>query len=671
MTIKEYLKSIDYDLIKKMDDALTLKGLSKNEKPMILSELSKEKDSSLVASYYISLCYMDFDIEHSNIKSVRSLEGAGGNVFTDYQILKNRLNSAGKELVERVNYYTLLSPVIGALKELSTTLNEAKFLYADSLSSDLRALRDIDKAYKLFSELYSIGHVSASLELGRLIYTESSLKSHHKEIISILEYAYNHGAYYAAYILYNIYLKGFYTIKPDSNLSTKWKALYDEYKETIEYIDSNVQIVSQDTLDEEKNTEEEPFDLYKEYEIAIKANDNYESLFALLERIKDTEPLFYYSESIRTYIKLGQIDKALKYVPGFEKYLTPKVKENHKNEIIEIYKSLSLYDKVSALEDNPENLSLSEVREKAHEAEKNNDTSLMIKYYNLCILLKDYSYYYKLYSLMVKLNDYDKAIEYLKDGASLDNLICEKVLASHYLNGEIVKKDINEAVRLLMSAYKKGDLYSAFKLGYLLYEGKYVFQDKEKGLELMNKAINSGYNDKTGDYSLVYFSLEKEKEAISYLENKISEFESEDASIKLADYYFKNKRYFKAKEYYLIASKYNNPRAFYHLGLIYKDGLCKVVNAEKAYNYFINANMFDYSNSEYQIGVCAYLLKKYEESYRYLRDSLSLDNPYAYYILSELHYRRLIKGHNMDDAIAYAKVARKYGYAPSVREKRN
>ena len=77
--------------------------------------------------------------------------------------------------------------------------------------------------------------------------------------------------------------------------------------------------------------------------------------------------------------------------------------------------------------------------------------------------------------------------------------------------------------------------------------------------------------------------------------------------------------------------------------------------------------MLGYPNSEFQLGVCAYSLKKFDEAYRLLRDSQSPDNSYAYYLLSEIHYRRLISSHSNEDAMYYAKLARKYGYKPSIK----
>ena len=670
MTIKEYLKSIDYDFIKEMDEKLTYVGLSKTSKPRIIEELSSKKDSSLVAAYYISLCLMDLDIDHPNIKAMHALEGCEGNLFVDYLILKDKVISAGKELIDRVSYYTKLSPVVGALKQLSNKLDEAKFLYADSLSVDMRALKDEKKAYTLFKELYNKGHVGSAIQLALLIYTEKTLKKYRDEILGYLEFAYNHGTYYAAYLLYKIYNEGFKPIKVDKEKASYWKAIFDEYKEENEL--SNYEIaIRQLSHEEEEVPQEEPFDIYKEYEIAINADDNYESLFKLLEKIKDTEPLFYYSEYIRTYLKKGQIDKATLYVPGFEKYLTKKVLENHRDEIIKMYTDLKLFDRVKILCENENNLTVDEIRELARDAEKENNPDKMLKYYKLLITMKDYSYYYKIYRLMVDLSKYDDAIVFLKQGAALDNLACEKELANLYLYGQIVKKDIAEAVNYLMSAYKKGDIQSAFILGHLLYEGRYVEENREKGLELMNKALDNGYPDKNGEYAITLFATGKEREAISYLKEKANKYMSENASLVLGEHYFNNKQYAKAKEYFIVASKYNNPSSMYHLGLIYKNGLGQNPNVKKAYNYFTTASMLEYPNSEFELGVCAYSLKKYDEAYRLLRDSQSPDNPYGYYLLSEIHYKRLIPSHSNEDAMHYAKLARKYGYKPSIKLNRN
>ena len=652
-------------MINAMDDKLTFKGLSKNEKPIILNELSSKKDSSLVASYYIALCLMDFDIDHPTIKAMHALEGSEGNLFVDYLLLKEKVISAGKEYIDRINYYTKLSPVIGALKELSNTLYEAKFLYADSLSVDLRALKDEKKAFELFKELYDLGHVGSALQLALLIYTEKSLKKHAPEIIEYLNYSYSHGAIYAAYLFYKIYSNGFYSIQKDSIKAEYWKKIFDEYKEENDLSDADT------SLDINNDNEiivedDKPFDLVNEYHNAIKKNDNNVSLFNLLERIKHSYPLFYYSEYIRAYTRMGETDKARLYVPDFEKYLTRTVIKNHKDEIIKMYQDLYLFDRVKLLKENDELLSIDDARARAKDAEANKDIDSMIKYYNLCITLKDYNYYYKLFRLMEELKRFDEAIEYLKDGASLDNLMCTKTLGNMYLNGEIVKKDIAHAVDYLMSAYKKGDIESAFKLGYLLYEGKYVIENKPKGLELMRKAINSGYPDKNGDMSIVYFEEGNTKDAINYLEKKVSKYRMESPSSKLGEYYFNNKEYTKAKDYFLIASKYNNPSSLYHLGLIYKDGLLNTLDYQKAYDYFIKANMLGVT-SDYEIGVCAYNLKKYEEAYKYLMQSSSADNPYGYYLLSELHYKKLIISHNIEDAKAYAKKAIKAGYKPSIK----
>lgn len=61
--------------------------------------------------------------------------------------------------------------------------------------------------------------------------------------------------------------------------------------------------------------------------------------------------------------------------------------------------------------------------------------------------------------------------------------------ACHYLNGDIVKKDVNKALYLLHKAAVKGCLTAQEKLGRFYYEGKYV--EKDLGKAAMWYRINA------------------------------------------------------------------------------------------------------------------------------------------------------------------------------------
>lgn len=61
--------------------------------------------------------------------------------------------------------------------------------------------------------------------------------------------------------------------------------------------------------------------------------------------------------------------------------------------------------------------------------------------------------------------------------------------ACHYLNGDIVKKDVNKALYLLFKSAIKGCLPAQEKLGRFYYEGKYV--EKNLGKAVMWYRINA------------------------------------------------------------------------------------------------------------------------------------------------------------------------------------
>ena len=122
-------------------------------------------------------------------------------------------------------------------------------------------------------------------------------------------------------------------------------------------------------------------------------------------------------------------------------------------------------------------------------------------------------------------------------------------------------------------------------------------------------------------------------------------------------------------KYYKIAEKSNDKNALYHLGLLYKGGHGVTKSLSKAFKYFEKASMQDVPDAFYQAGITAYKLKRYQDAQIYLEQAKGESNPYAYYLLSEMHYFDKIKNANMKDAEYYGRLAKSAGFKPSIKLK--
>lgn len=61
-----------------------------------------------------------------------------------------------------------------------------------------------------------------------------------------------------------------------------------------------------------------------------------------------------------------------------------------------------------------------------------------------------------------------------------------------YLNGYEVPQDIQKGFLFIQFAAYNGDETAQFQMGQLLYEGKFIAQNKELGLEWIQKSASQG-----------------------------------------------------------------------------------------------------------------------------------------------------------------------------------
>lgn len=84
------------------------------------------------------------------------------------------------------------------------------------------------------------------------------------------------------------------------------------------------------------------------------------------------------------------------------------------------------------------------------------------------------------------------AIFYLKEASQLGNEFAQISLGQELLKGEIVEKNVNEAVLLLTQAADKNNMFAQYILGKLFLFGKDVPQDKEKAKEYLELSAIQG-----------------------------------------------------------------------------------------------------------------------------------------------------------------------------------
>ena len=142
----------------------------------------------------------------------------------------------------------------------------------------------------------------------------------------------------------------------------------------------------------------------------------------------------------------------------------------------------------------------------------------------------DDNLYYKLGSMFKKgLGtdiDMDKAIDYFKRSAEMNNTNAKRTLALEYISGKHLELDIENGLEMLTECADSGDTLSCYKLGKIYFKGEIVYKDLNMAEKYFLKA--SQKENRYALYSLGTLYLEKEKyslhKAVEYFE-KVLKYE--------------------------------------------------------------------------------------------------------------------------------------------------
>ena len=180
-------------------------------------------------------------------------------------------------------------------------------------------------------------------------------------------------------------------------------------------------------------------------------------------------------------------------------------------------------------------------------------------------------------------------------------------LGSMTMNGIGCEKDKQKAIGYYARAAELKNDNALYELGKLLIEGKVIFQDIEKGIDMLTSAAETNQNAR---YYL----------AKLYLSGEIVEQDIEKAIA-------------------MLETCTDNPYAMYMLGKVYTD--CKYVAPiyTKAENYFKLAAEKGLDCAEYALGKL-YLSERYKHiplAEKYLSAAVGHGNSYAMYALAKLY----------------------------------
>ena len=139
----------------------------------------------------------------------------------------------------------------------------------------------------------------------------------------------------------------------------------------------------------------------------------------------------------------------------------------------------------------------------------------------------DDNLYYKLGSMFKKgLGtdiDMDKAIEYFKRSAEMNNINAKRTLALEYISGKHLELDIEKGLEILTECADSGDTLSCYKLGKMYFKGEIVYKDLNMAEKYFLKA--SEKENQYAYYLLGKLYLEKEKysldKAVEYFEKAV------------------------------------------------------------------------------------------------------------------------------------------------------
>lgn len=111
-----------------------------------------------------------------------------------------------------------------------------------------------------------------------------------------------------------------------------------------------------------------------------------------------------------------------------------------------------------------------------------------------------------------------KAIKLLEKAIKLENINAKRFLALEYLSGEHLEQDIEKGLAMLTECVDSGDTFACYKLGKIYFKGEIVLQDLEKAEKYLLLAEDNEFTQ----YSLGKLYLQEEKydvqKSVNYFE---------------------------------------------------------------------------------------------------------------------------------------------------------
>mgnify|MGYP000829110524 FL=1 len=191
----------------------------------------------------------------------------------------------------------------------------------------------------------------------------------------------------------------------------------------------------------------------------------------------------------------------------------------------------------------------------------------------------DDNLYYKLGSMFKKgLGtdiDMDKAIDYFKRSAEMNNTNAKRTLALEYISGKHLELDIEKGLEMLTECADSGDTLSCYKLGKIYFKGEIVYKDLNMAEKYLLKAAEN--KNEYALYSLGKLYLEENclDKAVEYFDKAVQYDEIKPyATYLLAKIMLDNNPYHDSKKAvsFLESSAEDNNWASFLLGRLYLYG---------------------------------------------------------------------------------------------------
>ena len=114
--------------------------------------------------------------------------------------------------------------------------------------------------------------------------------------------------------------------------------------------------------------------------------------------------------------------------------------------------------------------------------------------------------------------DKEKAVKMLERAVDLKNINAKRFLALEYISGEHLEQDIEKGLAMLTECADSGDAFASYKLGKIYFKGEIVLQNLDKAEKYLLSADDNEYTR----YTLGKLYLQKEKydiqKALDYFE---------------------------------------------------------------------------------------------------------------------------------------------------------